>query len=193
MPSHLPGSPDRCRAGWFLAVWRDYSRPVAEPTVREARAGDGPALARIHLANNAYHRELAPELFRAVEEDGLGEFMDPGPEENTDTALALVAELDGEVVAYLEAQLQQPLENAHYQGSRDHGETRLFINYVGTLPAAWRRGAAGALVAAAEAWGRERGATVATCDTWIGSPVSMAFWERRMGYERRAVIFRKVL
>jgi GNAT superfamily N-acetyltransferase len=162
-------------------------------TVRNARAGDGPALARIHLANNAYHRELAPELFRKVEEDSLAEFMDPEPDSNTDTSLALVAELDGEVAGYLEAQLQPPLETAQFQGSSEHAETKLFINFVGTEPRFWRRGVAGSLVEAAEEWGRGRGATVALCDTWIGSPVSMPFWEERMGYERRSVRFRKVL
>jgi hypothetical protein len=31
------------------------------------------------------------------------------------------------------------------------------------------------------------------CETWIDSPLSKPFWERRMGYERRAVVLRKPL
>jgi hypothetical protein len=42
-------------------------------------------------------------------------------------------------------------------------------------------------------WGRERGALVAVCDTFIESPLSVPFWERRMGYKRRAIIFRNRL
>ena len=49
------------------------------------------------------------------------------------------------------------------------------------------------LVAAAEAWGRDRGATVAFCDTWIGSPVSLPFWEERLKYAGRSLRLRKRL
>jgi hypothetical protein len=40
---------------------------------------------------------------------------------------------------------------------------------------------------------RERRATIAVCDTYIGSPISISFWEEKMGYERRGVIVRKSL
>ena len=169
--------------------------PSAEShvTVRPVRAGDGPALARIHRTITAYNTELAPDLFRVPDEEGLVEFSEPGPDANSETALALVAQVDGEVAGYLEATLQAPMESSRYQGQADLGQTRLFINYVGTAQEHWRRGVASSLVAAAEEWGRQRGATVALCDTYIGSPVSMPFWEKRMGYRRRAVIFRKPL
>jgi GNAT superfamily N-acetyltransferase len=162
-------------------------------SVRPVRPGDGPALARLHRANTAYNATLSPDLFRVADEEGLVEFSEPGPDANTETSLALVAELHGEVAGYLEATLQPPMETSRYQGQTDLGQTRLFINYVGTSKEHWRRGVATSLVEAAEAWGRERGATVALCDTYVGSPVSMPFWEKRMGYRRRAVIFRKRL
>ena len=69
----------------------------------------------------------------------------------------------------------------------------LWINSVGTFQKYWRRGVATTLVDAAEAWGKERGAVLSMCDTWLGSPVSLPFWEERMGYERRAVILQKEL
>ena len=102
--------------------------------------------------------------------------------------------MEGQVVGYLEARVEQPVEGSRFQINPDLGETRLFINYVVTATAFWRRrGVATRLVEAAEEWGRSRGATVAICDTHIGSPVSVPFWEERMGYRRRAVIFRKPL
>jgi len=107
--------------------------------------------------------------------------------------LALVAEVDGEVAGYLEASVQPPIDTARWQAQRDLGETRLAINFVGTADAYKRQGVATQLVAAAEEWGRSQGATVAICDTYIDSPLSVPFWERRMGYERRAIIFRKRL
>jgi ribosomal protein S18 acetylase RimI-like enzyme len=162
--------------------------------VREARADDAAGIAHLDQENARRHVELAPELFRVPDEDGLVEFIaDDADWRAEPTNLALVAEVDGEVAGYLEASLQAPLDTARFQGQRDLGETRLFISYVGTADAHKRRGAGTALVEAAEAWGRERGATVATCDTWIDSPLSVPFWERRMGYARRAIIFRKPL
>ena len=166
---------------------------MGEVVVREPRVGDGSAIARFHLENAAFYVQLAPEHFRVPDEDGLAEFMEPAPDANTETTLALVAEVDGEVAGYLEAHVLPALETARYQAQIDVGTTRLEITYVETLRKHWRRGIGSRLVEAAEAWGRERGATVAVCDTYVGSPVSIPFWEKRMGYERRAVIFRKAL
>jgi GNAT superfamily N-acetyltransferase len=79
------------------------------------------------------------------------------------------------------------------QAQRDLSQIRLLINYVGTADEHKRQGVATKLVQAAEEWGRERGAVVALCDTFIHSPMSVPFWEQRMAYERRAIIFRKRL
>ena len=162
-------------------------------SVRLAEPGDGAAIAAIHRGNAAFYLELLGRDFRLPDEEGLVEFCDPGPDENSETALALVAELDGDVAGYLEAQLQPPLETARWQSNPDLAEQRLFIGVVTVGKAFWRLGVASALVEAAEDWGRERGAKVSTCDTHIDSPVSMPFWRDRAGYRPRGVIFRKEL
>jgi len=46
---------------------------------------------------------------------------------------------------------------------------------------------------AAETWAREQGVAFVSLDTYVHSPTSMPFYENRMGYARRAVIFRKEL
>ncbi len=97
------------------------------------------------------------------------------------------------MAGYLEASLQEPLETARFQSQRDLGETRLFINYVGTADAHKRMGVATRLVEAAEERGRSRGAVASVCDTYVESTLSVPFWEQRMGYTRRAIIFRKPL
>jgi GNAT superfamily N-acetyltransferase len=162
--------------------------------IREARADDAVGIARLSRENNIYYVELAPEFFRLPDEEGFVEFIKSGREwrEGPDT-LALVAEDDGAVAGYLEASLQHPDETARWQGQRDLSNTRLFINFVGTADAYKRQSVATKLVEAAEQWGRDRGAVVALCDTFIDSPLSVPFWERRRGYERRAIIFRKRL
>jgi ribosomal protein S18 acetylase RimI-like enzyme len=165
--------------------------PVAGITVRESRRGDGEHVARIHRESGRLYRELAPERFRQPDEDGLAAFCEPEP--RRDDLLQLVAEVDGVVAGFLEARLMPPLDSARYQSDPDLGLARLSIGAVETAEEFRRLGVATALVAAAEEWGRRRGARVAFCDTWIDSPLSMPFWEERMGYARRAVIFRKPL
>ena len=49
------------------------------------------------------------------------------------------------------------------------------------------------LVQAAEAWGRDHGATIAETWTYPPSPLSVPFWEQRMAYEKRSVNLRKRL
>ena len=163
-------------------------------TIREAREEDAVGIVRLSQENSAYYVQLAPEYFRLPDEDGFVEFIENDREwrEGPDT-LALVADDDGAIAGYLEASLQRPDETARWQGQRDLSDIRLFINFVGTANAYKRQGVATNLVKAAERWGRERGAVVALCDTFIDSPMSVPFWERRMRYERRAIIFRKPL
>jgi GNAT superfamily N-acetyltransferase len=170
-----------------------HSKTVAL-TIREARDGDAAGIVRLGQENSRYYMQLAPEHFRLPDEEGLVEFIENDREwrEGADN-LALVAEDDGAIAGYLEASLLRPDETARWQGQRDLSEIRLFISFVGTADAYKRQGVATKLVQVAEEWGRERSAVVALCDTFIDSPLSVPFWERRMGYERRAIIFRKRL
>ncbi|HEX3266933.1 MAG TPA: GNAT family N-acetyltransferase [Gaiellaceae bacterium] len=163
-------------------------------TIRAARDDDAVGIVRLGQENSAYYVRLAPELFRIPDEEGLVEFIERDREwrEGPDT-LALVADDDGAIAGYLEASLQRPDETARWQGQRDLSEVRLFINFVGTADAYKRQGIATKLVLAAEEWGRDKSAVVALCETFIESPLSVPFWERRMGYERRAIIYRKRL
>jgi GNAT superfamily N-acetyltransferase len=163
-------------------------------TIREARDDDATGIVWLGQQNSAYYVGLAPEHFRLPDKEGLVEFIENDREwrKGPDT-LALVAEDGGAIAGYLEASLQRPDETARWQAQRDLSATRLFINYVGTADAYKRQGVATKLVHAAEDWGRERGAVVALCDTFIDSPMSVPFWEARMGYKRRAIIFRKPL
>ena len=173
---------------------RDANIRFVGVTVREYRDGDAIGIARIGLENGAYYARLAPDYFKQPNEEGLADFLaGDGEWRDAPTNLALVAEVDGDVAGYLEASIQPPLDSAQWQSQRDLSDPRLFINYVGTGDTYKRTGVASQLVEAAEEWGRANGATVAICDTYIESPLSMPFWEERMGYQRQAVIFRKSL
>ena len=167
---------------------------MSEITIRGFREGDGQAIAHIGRENSAYYARFAPEYFKEPNEEALADMLERDDEwRNAEENLALVAEVEGNVAGYLEASVRPPLETAECQGQRDLGFIRLFINAVETADDYKRRGVATGLVEAAEEWGRSQGAVVAICDTYIDSPLSVPFWEERMGYTRRSIIFRKPL
>jgi GNAT superfamily N-acetyltransferase len=162
--------------------------------IREFRAGDGEGIARMIRENGAYHAALAPEYFRQPDEEGLVDFVENDSDwRQSPDNLCLVADIDGQIAGCIEATVQPPMDTARWQTQRDLGAPRLFIGFVQTADKFKRRGVATRLVQAAEQWGREKGAAVATCDTYIESPLSVPFWEERMGYARRAIILRKPL
>ena len=161
--------------------------------IRPARPGDGAALARLHGELGAYYAALAPGEFRLPELAGLDGELDAELGRDGAAALHLVAVVDGEVASALTAHVIPPDDEAERQIQPDAGCTRLRIDYVVTGEAHRGRGLAASLVEAAEAWGRERGATVAETWTYHRSPLSVPFWTGRMAYAERSVNLRKPL
>ncbi len=54
-----------------------------------------------------------------------------------------------------------------------------------------RSGVGSALMRAVEQWGRSQGAQVIILETESNNPMSVPFYERRMGFSAQATIFRK--
>jgi GNAT superfamily N-acetyltransferase len=162
--------------------------------VRAARSGDGPGLARIWLDNARYYVDLFPDDFREPDEDGLADWFETLlAEPGGDSELHLVAVADGEVAALVYARLTEPDEDANRQMLGDYPYRRVHVEALGTADAFQRQGLATQLVEAVETWARERGARAISAETHLESPVSIPFWERRMGYRRRSVKFTKRL
>jgi GNAT superfamily N-acetyltransferase len=162
--------------------------------VRPARPGDGAGLAQSWLDAGSYYAALAPELFQLPASQGLVEWVEerlarPRP---SDT-IWLVAEVAGQAVGDIHAQLQRPMQDAGRQLVREVGQLRVFVNALAVQATYRRRGVGTRLLEAVEAWGRQQGATLISLDTFIESPLSVPFYELRMGYQRRAIIFQKRL
>jgi GNAT superfamily N-acetyltransferase len=161
--------------------------------VRAPQPGDGSGMARVWLNAAAYYADLEPGYFQVPAGEGLAESFEAAFGTVGEDALMLVAELDGQVAGWLTARIERPAPGAARQMVREPGWTRLFIDALLVDRAVWREGAGTALLTAAEAWGRDRGAEVARLDTYAGSPVSVPFYEQRMGYQRRSIVFQKPL
>jgi len=131
--------------------------------VRPAQPGDDAALERLHGDAGADVAARSPAELR--HRDGA-------------EVLRLVADVDGELAGALVA---------HVVAQGD--VTLLRIDSLVTAAAHRGRGYAAELVEAAEAWGRERGATLA--ETWTQDRVP--FWKGRLAYAERSVNLRKPL
>jgi GNAT superfamily N-acetyltransferase len=158
--------------------------------VRATQPSDGARLDDIWIDAAEYYAELDPSAFRVPsKEDVAGIPVDP-PSEST---LSLVAEIDGMVVGFLDAHVDGPAGDAGAQMIGELSESRMIVDALVVERRHWRRGAGGALLLAAEDWARERGVAVVAIDTYVDSPVSVPFYEERMGYARRSISFRKRL
>jgi GNAT superfamily N-acetyltransferase len=162
-----------------------------EAAIRPRRPGDGEGIARVWMENAHYYVDLAPADFQLPEAEGLPEFFEPAPETELDNRVFLVAEVDGEIAGYAVATLTPPLESAPRQYVPFLSEARISIDALGVADAYQRHGLATRLVEAVEGWGRERGATLAATDTYVDSPLSVPFWQERMGYRPRSVVMWK--
>lgn len=125
---------------------------MSEVTVRAARPGDGAAIGSLSHDSATYYRELAPDDFRVPDADGRAEWLDSFLPAGGEREIALVAEIDGDVVGYLEARLEEPLDSARFQANPELAESRLFVDALLTARSHWRRGVGSALVEAAETW-----------------------------------------
>ena len=161
---------------------------------RVPQAGDGEGLARTWLDSASYYVKLNSELFQMPESEGLVQWCENWCSSPvTEDSLLYVAEHEGQVIGFVSATIHPPLETAHWQLVRDMSLMRLLIDALLVQQAYWRHGIGKRLMDEAEKWGKSRGAVIALLDTYIHSPVSVVFYEQHMGYQKRALHFRKLL
>jgi GNAT superfamily N-acetyltransferase len=141
-----------------------------------------------------HYAELDADAFQVPPADGLvawfEELVQRPPSEDT---VWLVAEVDGRVVGDVSARLERPTEDAARQLLRDLGRVLLYVDALGVEEAYRRRGVGARLMQAVEEWGRDKGAVRSVLTTYHASPLSVPFYEQRMGYDRRSIVFEKRL
>ncbi len=157
--------------------------------VRPARAGDGGGLAKAWSDFAEYYREIAPEAVQTPRADGLAEWLEGKLLSGGADVFGRVCDAGGEAVGFVRASFLPPHEDAERQVTREVAVPRVYVNALAVRRDHWRGGAGTALMRSAEAWGRERGARLISLDTLAASPVSVPFYEKRMGYERHGIIF----
>jgi GNAT superfamily N-acetyltransferase len=162
--------------------------------IREPRAGDGDGLARTWIDAGRYYAQLDADLFQVPVADGLAASLEAWALSVTEALTFIrVAETNEQVVSFIHATIQPPVESGAQQFVRDATLTRLMIDALIVQQAYWRQGIGTHLLSAAEAWGRSQQADIVQLDTYNESPISIPFYQQRMGYRRRAVHLWKAL
>ena len=165
-----------------------------EIVVRDVRPADGAALSRIWLDVAKYYVELDPDAFQVPDEEGLAQWFENDLREDLpDNWRTLVAEVRGEPAGWVTGHVEPPHPHAGRNFVRSITETRLVVDALIVAPSLWRNGVGSRLMGKIEEWARSQGASLSTLDTYVHSPVSVPFYETRMGYERRSLNFVKQL
>lgn len=166
---------------------------VTDILIRLSRPGDGAACARLWREIGSLFAAMNPRTFQVPAEEGLAEWFEEinAVYRDDDDKVLLVAETDGVLVGTVAASLHEPLDTAARQVQTDLARRRLHVDGLAVTGARRRGGVGSALMRAVEQWGRSRGAEVIILETETNNPMSVPFYERRMGFSAEAVIFRK--
>ena len=162
-------------------------------TVRHARTGDGPAIVRALFASARHHVALDETSFRLPQAEGIAEFYDSHVEVLGPGQACFVGECDGSVVGHLWARIQYPDSSSERQVMRELAEIRLHVDSLAVEEEHRRKGVGKALMDAAEAWGRDLGASVASLEVNEFNDLAVRFYLGPAGYRRRALSLRKSL
>ena len=156
---------------------------VMDVTIRPAVPGDADGIARTFLESAAHHAGLDPERYSVPALDLIAARYREGrqhpPHEGED--VTLVAELDGEIVGFLDARLEQSPDPMHREMTYCH------IAEIAVSDPHQNRGIGAQLLEAAEAWGRQHGAAFASLEYHTANTRAGSFYQERMGYRLAAM------
>jgi GNAT superfamily N-acetyltransferase len=166
---------------------------MIEIRIRPPRPGDGAGAAIAWCDSADFYQEIAPESFQAPRRDGLDAWLEARLLTEEEDRLVRVADRDGASIGFVGARYVKPNQDAERQIVRATGLPRIFVNALAVQRAHWRSGAGTELMNAVEHWAREHDAHLITLEAFADSPVSVPFYERRMGYRRHEIVFAKQL
>jgi len=156
----------------------DSSRRTAMK-IRAAVADDAAGIARTYLESAEHHAQLDGERYWVPSVEAITARYRDGrqhPPEAHAEAITLVADLDGEIVGFADARLQQSPDAMHRDLTYCH------IAEIAVSRRHQSQGIGARLLRAAEDWGRAQGADLASLDYLAANTRAGAFYQQRMGY-----------
>ena len=153
--------------------------------IRPATPDDVGDLADIYQASAEHHMRLDPSLYSTPDYQALKERYTrrlPLPENEE----ILVAEMDGEVVGWIDMQLRPATGQPRMM--RDAVSVEIDI---AVLPQLRGHGVGSMLVAAAEAWAADHGAQMITMQTHVANVDAIRFYQERHGFRTTGILMMK--
>lgn len=157
----------------------------AQVEIRPATADDVGALADIYQASADHHVRLDPSLYTTPDYQALRQRYEgrlPMPQDQE----ILVAEVDGEVVGWIELHLLAAGGEPRMMRDRKSVEMDIAV-----LPHYRGHGVGSRLVDAAEAWAAARGAEVMTIEAHVANLDAIRFYSERHGFRTTAILMMK--
>lgn len=156
-------------------------------TIRPATAEDAGGITRVYLESADYHAGLDPERYWIPDADAIRARYRQGRRHPPHTeAITLIAELVGEIVGFVDVRLQRSPDPMHREMLYCH------IVEIAVSSRVRGQGIGAQLLRAAEDWGREHGADLASLEYLVNNKRAAALYER-LGYRAAAVTATKRL
>jgi GNAT superfamily N-acetyltransferase len=172
---------------------RDESPGKFQVGIRPLAPGDGEGCAGAWLDAARFYTAMDPDNFQIPSEAGLADWFEQHNVTDDPNALRLAATVHDEVAGFVLAELQAPLPHADRQMVRAVTCASVYVSALVVADRYRRSGIGTALMTAVEEWAASHGANLVSLDTNLRSPLSVPFYENKLGYTRHAVIFRKAL
>ncbi len=148
-------------------------------TIRPALSEDADGIARTFLESAEYHARLDPERYLAPAVETISARYREGRQHLADAGgegITLVAELNGEIVGFIDARLEQSLDVMHREITYCH------VAEIAVSSSHQYQGIGERLLQAVEDWGRRQGAAFASLEYHAANTRASVFYQRRMGY-----------
>lgn len=144
-------------------------------TIRPAVSHDADGIVRIYLESAEHHAGLEPERYWIPDPVAILERYREGcqhPPEANGRAITLVAELEGEIVGFIDARLTHSPDPMHREMTYCH------IVELAVGNRHQRQGIGSGLLRAAEDWGRVHGAELASLEYLAANARAAALYQR---------------
>lgn len=148
-------------------------------TVRPSVPGDAESIARLFLESAEHHAGLDPERYFVPDLEWIAARYRDGsqhPRQPPGEAVTLVAEAGGQILGFVDAQLERPLDAMHRDTIYCH------IAEIAVHSGHRSQGIGEQLLRAAEEWGRARGAEYASLEYHAANTRAAQFYQDRLGY-----------
>lgn len=160
-------------------------------TVREARAGDGEACARLWIEFGRALAHRMPGQFREPEQPGLADWFEVGIAQTGPGVLRAMAEVGGEVVGLAHALIRKPSDPPGVALAVTSLQARVSLEDLVVAEPIRGEGVGTALVRYVQEWGRANGATAMTLSSDADGP-ARRFYER-LGFVIEGAMYGKEL